>query len=282
MRKMILVTAGLAAAAAAGAWAANSVSEQHAMQGLKEEVGASLDAPSGKDAEWRREAARLEARAARTEALDVGDADSFGKPMKWLGLMVSPPVTLRADCTLQPGEQPDRLCLQTDPSWGRVRGELRDVARMTLPGRSLETTLCHWQTPLMFASFHNNAGWDNRTVWLRTFPSITVENEVLNAAGLIDPATGEALGGRLEMYASSASVDSMLDSDERAHERLTATRTCIGGYLTRRVLKDHYGLSDAQVREFFAKPTTLRLNLSVSGSGLDSGMVQMSYRWVGH
>ncbi|MFC0676510.1 hypothetical protein ACFFGH_01420 [Lysobacter korlensis] len=49
MRKTSLVVAAMAAAAAVGAWAGGSVSKGHQMQDLREEIGTSLDAPSGKE-----------------------------------------------------------------------------------------------------------------------------------------------------------------------------------------------------------------------------------------
>lgn len=281
MRKISLIVAGVAAATAVGAWAANSASNDRGMQDLKEEIGTSLDAPTGKEKQWRQEMAKLEARAARREALDVGDADSFGQPVKWLGLMVGPAVVARPDCTLRPGDRPDTLCFVVD-QMGSGSGTFNDISRMTLPGGSFESTLCHWQTPIIHATLQNNSGWDNRNTFVRVIPTITVENAVLNAAGLIDPETGAPLAGKLEIYGASAGVDALLDHGERTNARQTSSRTCIGGYLTRRNLIDYYGLTEAQARDFFRNPTTLRLNVQVYASGASSALTQMSFRWVGH
>ncbi|MFC0676509.1 hypothetical protein ACFFGH_01415 [Lysobacter korlensis] len=189
--------------------------------------------------------------------------------MKWLGLMAGPTIVAGPNCTPYPGEPPETLCIPVDPQMGSGSGRFEDVARMTLPGRSMKSMLCHWQTPTIHASLSNTSGWDNRGAYVRVYPTITVENEVLNAAGLIDPETGAPLAGKLEIYASSAGVDALLDNGERTITRHTSSRTCIGGYLTRRNLVDYYGLTDAQAREFFLKPTTLKLNVRVFASGVN-------------
>ncbi|GAB3359695.1 hypothetical protein GCM10027430_32210 [Lysobacter tyrosinilyticus] len=220
--------------------------------------------PSAAEREEARFEKRLALQSAREATLDVGDADSFGRQVRWLGLASSKLLVMRNDCTLQPGEDPDRLCMQVDPAAPGVQfGEFRDVAHMTLPARSTNSMLCHWLTPTIGATLSNFTGSDNVVARLSMQPSITVENEVLNAPGLVDPETGLPLNGKLDVFASSSQVSDLLDSGEQEPQRLTSTRTCIGGYLNKRSLVEFYGLSDAQAKAFFDKPTTIRLNMNV-------------------
>lgn len=223
---------------------------------------------------------RLAAQTARESKLDVGDADSFGRPVRWLGLASSKLLIMRDDCTLQPGEDPDMLCLQTNPN-GSKSGEFRDVAHMTLPAHSVNSLLCHWLTPTMAATFENYSGYDDRVARLMLQPTITVENEILNAPGLIDPETGLPLNGKLDVYASSSQINALLDNGEQLPQRLNSTRTCIGGYLNKRSLVEVYGLTEAQASEFFNKPTTVRLNMTVYSSLVSYAGVSYAVRFVG-
>ena len=65
-------------------------------------------AHAGDQEDFRHEAdllrASLQAKAGPTDA-DVGDADSFGKNVKWLGLLQTGSISLQPDCTPVPGDE---------------------------------------------------------------------------------------------------------------------------------------------------------------------------------
>ena len=282
MRKLGMIAAASIAAIGASAWATSGNGFGDAAG--KEQLGRMLDArsTSAAAAAEARFDQRLAAQTTREATLDVGDAESFGRQVRWLGLVSGRPLVLRSDCTPQPGEDPELLCMQVDPTTtGTQFGEFRDVARMTLPARSTNSLLCHWLTPTMAATLSNHSGFDNRVARLTMQPSITVENEVLNAAGLVDPETGLPLGGKLDVFASSSQLTGLLDQGEQLPQRLTSTRTCIGGYLNKRTLVEFYGLSEAQAREFFNKPTTVRLNMNVFANQVSFASVSYAIRFVG-
>lgn len=225
---------------------------------------------------------RLEAHIARQAgALDVGDADSFGKPMRWLGYLSSAGVQIRVDCTPQPFDPPDMRCLQVDPVAYSGYGQFRDLARMTLPGGSLNSLLCHWTSPSMGGTFTNDLPYDNREASLSLYPSLTLESDVLRELPLINPDTGQPMDGTLELPGNSARISLLLDSGERLNQTHTSSRTCIGGQLTRRALVQVYGLSERQVDHVFARPITLRMNMEVVANGLRSGYASYGVRFVG-
>lgn len=283
MRKFGVLAMALMTVIGATAWAMSGNGAGEGNSG-KEQLGSMIDGrrPSAADREEARFEKRLAAQTTREATLDVGDADSFGRQVRWLGLASGKPLVLRSDCTLQPGEDPDRLCMQVDPvSPGMQFGEFRDVASMTLPGRSTNSVLCHWLTPTIGATLTNYTGADNVVARLSMQPWITVENEVLNAPGLVDPDTGLPLNGKLDVYASSSQVSAVLDSGEQVPERLTSTRTCIGGYLSKRSLVEFYGLSEAQAKAFYNKPTTIRLHMNVFARQVSFANVSYAVRFVG-
>ncbi len=280
MRKLILTVALAASAAGSCAFAKDVVGEEF-RPSVKEQLGELADAntPAGR-AEARMEV-KLAAQAAR-ELNDVGDADSFGRNVRWLGFVSSPLIMLRQDCSLLPGEDPARLCMTVSPYDQATRyAEFRDVARITLPPRSAHSMLCHWFTPSVQVTFANYTGFDNRTARMTLGPSLTVENEALNDPALVDPDSGEPLNGKMEIGISSAILSSLLDNGETTQQRLTSTRTCVGGYVNKRALVEVYGLSEKQARQFFRNATTVRLNLTVSANGVQDGGAAQAIRFVG-
>lgn len=285
MRKWgITAAAACVAIAGASAWAMSGNGFGFGEAAGKEQLGEMLDArkPSAADRAEAKFEARLAAQTAREATLDVGDADSFGRQVRWLGLASSKVVVLRSDCTPQPGEDPDLLCMQVNPSdSGTQFGEFRDVAHMTLPARSTNSLLCHWLSPTIGATMVNYTGFDNRLSRVIMQPSITIENEALNAPGLVDPETGLPLNGKLDVFASSSQVIALLDQNEQMPQRLNSTRTCIGGYLNKRSLVEFYGLSEAQAKAFFDKPTTVRLNMNVFANNVSFANVSYAIRFVG-
>ena len=281
-----MVVAGVCAAAMGmGAWAMATGVPGVANVSVKEQVGQMIDSGVPKSVAERAEArfeARLQAQTARESNLDVGDPDSFGRNVKWLGHMAMPHfIALKTDCTPIPGN-PDSLCMQVDPaSQGSQWAEFRDVARITLPARSMNSFLCHWMSPLMSAYVANDSGLDNRQARLNVLPTLTVESAVFNDPALVDPETGEPLNGKAEVYTSSSAIYAMLDAGERMNQRLSSSRTCIGGYVSRQGLMEVYGLSERQADEFFNGPVTVRMNLQVVAQYVQSGVVSYGIRFVG-
>jgi hypothetical protein len=283
MRKVMLTAAICAAAMGAGAWAMGTNGQDVATDTVKERIGQTIDFGMPRSAKELAEArfeARLQAQAMRPEPPDVGDVDSFGRNVKWLGVLSGiNAVYLSTDCN---ASYPGQVCLQVDPSSQNAQwGEFRDLAHMTLPARSTHSLLCHWMSPTISAYVANDSGLDNRQARLGVIPTLTVESPAFNDPALVDPETGEPLNGKAEIYGTSSAIYTLLDDGERLNQRLSGSRTCVGGYITRRGLIEAYGLSERQADEFFSKPVTLRLNLQVSAQYVQSGFMSYAVRFVG-
>jgi len=283
MRKWILAAAVSAAVLGTAAWA--MAGKGFGIEALmaKEQLGQMLDArtPSKAEMAEAKFEKRLSAQTAREATLDVGDPDSFGRKVRWLGLVSQGSIRM-GDCTPLEGEPPDPLCLQTDPTSTSTQfGEYRDLARMTLPARSMNSLLCHWLSPTVSVTLANDSGVDDRVARVVVLPSLTIENEVFNDPGLIDPDTGLPLGGKAELFINSGRIATLLDNGERLPQQFNSSRTCIGGYVTKQTLQSFYGLSEAQVARFFRKPTTMRLNMQVFADHVQGGIVSYSVRFVG-
>lgn len=285
MRKLGMTAVACIAAVGASAWAMSGNGFGFAETVGKEQLGQMLDARTRSDAEAAE--ARFEKRLAKQTAreaapLDVGDVDSFGRNVRWLGVISYGGLTLREDCTPMDGDPPNMLCMQVDPTqMGSQMQQFTDVARMTLPGRSTNSFLCHWLTPTISGGFNNLTGYDDRNSRLALLPSLTIENATLNAPGLVDPESGLPLNGKATIYLSSNHLIEHLDANEQVPMRYTASRTCLGGYVSKQQLMSYYGLSETQVADFFRNPTTIRLNLQVVASQVQYANISYGVRFVG-
>lgn len=202
----------------------------------------------------RAAAARVEARAAA--AGSVGDLE-LGRNLTYLGVAQTMLVNLAPDCT---GSSPaDERCVTLSPSpeftWFR---EL-DLARIEVPAKATRSMMCFSLTPFALFEFLNDTGVPQPDAYFGVYAVIVVENGVLADPALVDPATGEPYGGKLEVLLGTYNESRSLAADERAYKRLSFSRSCIGGLLSTRALVEVWGLSEEQAAEFFRRPTTLRL-----------------------
>jgi hypothetical protein len=187
---------------------------------------------------------------------DVGDVDSFGRNLRWLGV-TQMEAALTTDCSTwtEPG------CQVITPG-AFTSFNFTDLARIRLPPRATKSLLCHWVSPLVTVSYQN-AGTFQVNALLRYSPTLTIENEVLNDPSLINPMTGLPFGGRLETgLTSSEFYEVPLAPGTQFTERNRDSAVCIAGFLSKRALIDNYGLSDAQATAFFQRETMVRMNLS--------------------
>jgi len=216
---------------------------------------------------------------AAVTAEDVGDADSFGKNVKWLGLL-SGFVQLQESCTPAPGDPPLENCIELNPAPAATSFNLVDVDRVVLPARSTDTLICHWQTPIVGYSAANTTGAPEQFS-LRVTPTYRIENEVLNDPALTDPNTGLPLAGTIVLPLTSINQSSQMAPGGSGFEVITGTRMCIGGLVTRDSLIRTYGLSEAQATRFFRRETTIRLDLVGQTRLVDSANINVGTRFVG-
>ncbi|ODS63661.1 MAG: hypothetical protein ABS41_04880 [Arenimonas sp. SCN 70-307] len=215
--------------------------------------------------------------AAAPTVEEVGDADSFGRGVKWLGLM-SGFAFLSTDCTPPPGEPADPNCVQLNPAPGFTTFVVPDVAAITLPGKSAESLLCHSQTPVTSVVYANNTG-ARQQYRFQLLASYRIESEVLQ--GLNDPNTGDPYNGAIEIGIGNLVDSGYLEPGDNFVKQYTQTRACIGGMVSRRALVDAYGLTAAQARQFFRKPITLRMTIRGNARMVDAASINVGTRVTG-
>ena len=187
---------------------------------------------------------------------DVGDVDSFGRNLRWLGV-TQMNASLTTDCSTWTGPG----CQVITPG-AFTSFAFTDLAHIRLPPKATKSLLCYWLSPLVTVSYENPTSTAVNAL-VRYNPKLTIENPVLNDPSLINPMTGLPFGGRIDTsMTSSEFYEVPLMPGAAFTQRSRDSAVCIAGFLTKRSLIDNYGLTDAQATAFFQQETMVRMNLS--------------------
>lgn len=206
---------------------------------------------------------------------DVGDVDSFGRSMQWLGIAADS-IELAPDCTGIAGNCQLLPALGASASFG-----FEDIAHISLPGKASHSLLCYWFSPVLTVSY-NNPTASPVVARFNYSPSLTLENPVLDDPSLIDPTTGAPFGGKLVTgMTASEHYEVPLPAGLQITERTRDSAVCIAGLISRSALVESYGLSEAQAKEFFKRPTTVRLNVQGGTQYVESASLYFGLRIVG-
>ncbi len=213
-----------------------------------------------------------------TEA-EVYDVDSFGRDVKWLGL-ASAFISVQSGCPKP--TSPDEYCQELSPTTGAVTGfAFNDAARIVLPKYASNSILCYWFSPVLNYTWHNPTT-SRVTGRLYYNPTLTIENPVLADPSLIDPTTGAPFGGQLmTSMTSSERFQESLEPGVTLMERTRDSTVCMAGFISHKSLIQNYGLTPSQADDFFASPTTVRLNVSGSVQYVSSASFVFGLRVVG-
>ncbi len=211
---------------------------------------------------------------------DVGDLDSFGRNVRWLGLATAL-VQISTDCPSILAEDPTALCQQVNDLAVTTPFAFNDIARIKLPANASNSLLCHWFSPRVAVTFFNPTA--NPVPGRYSYnPTLTVENPVLNDPALIDATTGAPFNGKLSTgMSASESMQVVVDPGFPITQSLRDSVVCQSGLISKRALVETYGLTAAQADSFFANPTTVRLNVSGSSRFVDYTLYSFGLRTVG-
>lgn len=215
---------------------------------------------------------------------DVGDVDSFGQNVHWLG-QKSAYFGVSTDCATWTDGDPSVLCQQVN---GPVNANtdtnftFNDIARFELPANASNSLLCHWLTPMFQVYFINNTGTNAVVGSVRYRVNATIENAALTDPSLMDPTTGAPFNGRLttgsltyDVFQTALVPDFPLTTTQRK------TVTCISGMISKRALIESYGLTGSQANKFFKNPMTVRLNVSGGTRFVESMTFTLGLRLMG-
>jgi hypothetical protein len=276
MKLKVLVIALGMAGVAGPAMAAKAPAQKQEFKALKAEMAAArtemgIPASSG-----------ASAKSSGPSAADVGDADSFGRYAKYIGLMSGGAITLTDDCTPDPSAPPgpNDQCVVLNPQPALTTFSFPNIAQMTIPGKSSNSLFCHWQTPISVTQWQNLTAGNIPNARIIYTPSYTFTNPVLNDPSIIDPSTGLPLGGSITVGLAGIRHHMTLEPGDIKLERDSETRVCIAGALSRQALLS-YGLNDAQVTKFFANDTVVTMSVSGQAQGVVFSSLIVGTRWMG-
>ncbi len=217
-------------------------------------------------------------KAGPTDA-EVGDSDSFARDKTYLGVAQTEQLRLQADCsTVPPGSGP---CIELNPAPGFTGVDESDLAFIELPGNATNSILCFTFTPFAQWSFSNTTPAPaTAAMFLR--PQVRIESETLDDPSLINPVTGLPFGGVLLDFTISNNLQQKTLQPGETESHFTAlTRSCTGGLVNPRTLRGTYGLSDAQIKEFFKQPITLSFGVRGNVALVDFATYSVGIRIYG-
>lgn len=271
---MNLLARTLAAAVAAGLSMSTAFAANPASRAVANDLHWSADVPLPKASTSARSAG-IAAPTASPSADDVGDADSFGRNLTWLGL-TDGSIELSPDCS-----SGAEHCQVLAPAPAATAFSFYDVGRIKLPRNATNSLLCYWFSPVLMIDYDNPTAAP-AVARLSYVPTVTVENPVLDDPSLIDPNTGLPFGGSLlSAVTSSERFEVPLAAGQHLLERERDSAVCIAGLISKQTLMQNYGLSEALARQFFKKPTTLRLNVEGSAQFVGDASLYFGLRVVG-
>jgi hypothetical protein len=205
------------------------------------------------------------AQAAPPTVEEVGDPDSFGRDVIYLGNAQTSNVALQEDCTPDPmfPPLPNDRCIVLNAQPAATSFNEDGLATLQLPAESTKSLICFALTPNSNFEFFNLTGVSQPNARFNARAVITIENEVLNDPTLIDPATGLPYGGKMTLTLSTYSESRSIGAGEREQKSLFLSRHCIGGLVSKRSLTGS-GLSETQAKQFFKKP--MKFTFGASGT----------------
>jgi hypothetical protein len=198
---------------------------------------------------------------------EVGDPDSFGRDVTYLGLASVDPFYLQSDCTDEIAAGLRCQVLLAPPAVTSF--SVADADSIQLPARASNSLLCFAITPSVNRRFRNDLA-TNAQAQLTTRALITLESPVLEDPGLIDPTTGEPYDGKLEIVFITNSESRRMTPGDNDSQVSVLTRACQGALISKRTLVGMYGLTQSQANSFFNSRITVRLGLSGSARMVES------------
>lgn len=205
------------------------------------------------------------AQAAPPTVEEVGDPDSFGRDVIYLGNAQTSNVALQTDCTPDPTfpPGPNDRCIVLNAQPASTSFNEDGLATLQLPADSTKSLICFALTPNVNFEFNNLTGVPQPNARYNARAVITIANEVLDDPTLIDPNTGLPYGGKMTLPLSTYSESRSIAAGERAQTSMFLSRHCIGGLVSKRSLVGS-GLSETQAKQFFKKP--MKFTFGASGN----------------
>jgi len=211
----------------------------------------------------------------------VGEPDSFGKPALFLGVAQSGIVFL--DPTCDPNNfpnGPDDHCIVTTPGMTVPLTTFNDIARITIPGKSVSNIVYAIANHNVTCDMFNTSG-ASALGQMTYIPSVTIESAALNDPSLIDPTTGNPFNGSFTTTGiGSFSTSKTLAAGASDFQTFSFSRANTQGFS--RTFFAGLGLPSAVIDDLYKKPMTIKLNVRVTAKWVETGILTFSVRFLGN
>jgi hypothetical protein len=209
-------------------------------------------------------------------ATDVGDADSFGHGVVFLGQIQTLPVGLHSSCV--GNDQTRQRCVTLVPN-GQTSFAESDLGVIRLPARATRTLLC--TNAMLFLNTESANDDSSPAMQSLSFTAdVTVENPVLDDPSLINPRTGTAFNGTLQIGVVGFFERHTMAAGAFEQSNDGKAAVCTAG-LRKSVLMQVYGLSDALATQFFRRPMVVHFGANGATELVDGAQLFYSVRLYG-
>ncbi len=219
-------------------------------------------------------------------AADVGEPDSFGKNVKFLGTAVTGVVYVYRSCDAQILLDEVEVTLGADDrciahTGGATSSAVfNDLGRITIPGRSADNVIYFILNNTVSSETQNNFA-NALPVFMSYIPRITIESAALNDPTALDPTTGQPLNGVLTVTAFGARVfNKTIPAGDFEFFYDTYSSAATRGF-ARSYFAD-LGLPPAVVNNLYRQPMTIKLGMRVSVQNITSGQYLYAMRLTGN
>jgi hypothetical protein len=270
-------TLALTTATAADAAPRSSVATARALKERSADVPTARPA-AAKRAELLAAPAALASAAALPPIEDVLDVDSFGRNVTYLGLAQTKTVEILDDCSF--ADPTLEVCIVRPPGDGTVALNETNLTTYKLPGKSTKSLLCFNITPFLTINYHNESAAP-RLASFQVSSTMTIANPVLDDPTLLDPLTGLPYNGVIETGLTVYRENFTLAAGAIDQKRMSVSRGCNAGLITKRSLMDDYGLSETLANKFFKQPITITFGLTGIVRSADFMVLATGVRFYG-
>ncbi|MFD0724336.1 hypothetical protein [Lysobacter brunescens] len=216
----------------------------------------------------------------------VGDADSFGRPLKWLGIHFMQ-VAFQASCP-RANARPDEICQPIVDVNAPTSFTLWSTTSIELPPQAAQSLICQWVSPVQSVNFQNNTSARRYGIF-RTTPMVVIYSDVLNddsstsgpSAGITPAVPWSSGKWVMQMASHYNNMTRPLEPGVVYNESSRNSQLCLSGIVNRRTLIEAYGMSETMADELFRRPMRLQFGVTGLTQNVYSAYLTMGTRVVG-
>jgi hypothetical protein len=223
-------------------------------------------------------------RAAPPTAAEVGDVDSFGHNVQYMGAK-SGFITLSPVCTPAPTPVPpatanDDQCFTLSAAPALTNFDAEDILRIKLPKKATRTIIYPALNFFINYQLQNTTGiFQSQGVFAFT-ALLSIESDVLLDPSVIDPQTGLPANGKLVgQFSYAFRDDRSMDVNDRQRLRETLVRVGNAGINKSQLVG--MGLSEAVVDDLFKNAMTIRMSVTGSARLVTDASITCNMRLFG-